>query len=123
MPEDIEENSKFPVELATPAGAANIENPWVLLGYNKKVLKGWVALCHSITANATRCFEWLQAHPTMPIRGRCYELKHKHYAGCWAYEIGSGDRVYYKPRPLQRDVLIYYAGKHPSVIPYPPSDI
>ena len=54
------------------------------------------------------------------IPRRCYALKHKHYAGCWAFEIGSGERIYYKPRTEKREVVVYYAGPHPTAVPYPP---
>src|SRR4051812_1203129 len=78
---------------------------WVLVAQNKKVLKGWRELCSQIRENATRCYVWLRNDPTRHIPGRCYEMKHKHYAGAWAYEVGSGQRVYYKIRYESREVL------------------
>jgi len=56
------------------------------------------------------------------IPGRGYELKHKQYAGAWCYEIGSGQRVYYKLRPDSQEILVYYAGPHPRKAPYPPAE-
>jgi hypothetical protein len=40
------------------------------------------------------------------INGRCYALRHKNYAGVWAYEVGAGDRVYYRPDQERRRVLV-----------------
>jgi len=57
-----------------------------------------------------------------PINGRCYALRHQHYAGVWSYEVGSGDRIYYRPDEARRRVLVYYAGPHPAKVPYPPED-
>jgi hypothetical protein len=94
--------------------------PWGLTAYNKRVVRGWEALCKQIPENVTRCYCWLRRNPTERIPGRCYELKHKHYAGAWCYEVGSSQRAYYKLRLEQHDVLVYYAGPHPSKAPYPP---
>jgi hypothetical protein len=58
-----------------------------------------------------------------PIPGRCYALRGKKKAGCWCYEIGSGDRVYYKPDDASKTVKVYYAGSHPNVAPDPPKKI
>src|ERR1700685_915114 len=96
---------------------------WTITAYSKKTLKGWAALCERLPQNATRCYEWLRLNPVTPIPRRCYELKHKNYAGCWCYEIGSGDRIYYKPRRDRNDVLVYYAGPHPVKVPSPPRDL
>src|ERR1700689_2393492 len=82
------------------------EGLWSLIAYNKRVLKGWQDLCLALTENSRRCHEWLRAHPKKPIPRRCYELKHKHFVGTWAYEIGSGQRVYYKMREAKREVVI-----------------
>lgn len=96
---------------------------WALVAHNKRVLEGWRLLCRQVNENAVRCYDWLRTNPTRRIPGRCYELKHKHYAGAWCYEIGSGQRIYYRPRPEKRDVLIYYAGPHPKRgVPYPPAE-
>ena len=93
---------------------------WTLTANNKNVIRGWQELCRQIPENARRCYDWLREDPTRRIPGRCYELKYKHYAGAWCYEIGSGQRVYYKLRAEQKDVLVYYAGRHPITVPYPP---
>src|SRR5256885_2371366 len=117
---DEEEETPGPsLEIPPLAGAPNVavEKQWKLIGHNKKVLEGWKELCRSIPENAKRCFEHLSNDPTKRIPSRCYELKHKHYAGVWGYEIGSGQRVYYKLRPGKREILIYYAGKHPRSVP------
>jgi hypothetical protein len=121
MPEGIGDDPSVPVlNISIPEGSSIIDKPWNLIAHNKKILKGWEVLCQDIPENAIRCYNWLREDPMRRIPGRCYELKHKHYAGAWCYEIGSGQRVYYKPRINQRDVLIYYAGRHPKKVPYPP---
>jgi hypothetical protein len=112
------------LEISAPDGSAPApQGAWNLIAYNKKALKGWEALCLSLTENSTRCYEWLRAHPNRPIPGRCYQLKHKHYADTWGYEIGTGQRVYYKMREAKREVVIYYAGPHPTKVPCPPADL
>ena len=104
-----------------PRGSvAEIQQSWSLTAHNKKVLRGWETLCQQLPENAVRCYEWLRRHPTERIPGRCYQLKHKHYAGGWCFEIGSGQRIYYKLRPEHNDVLLYYAGPHPAKVPHPP---
>jgi hypothetical protein len=95
--------------------------PWTITAHNKKVAAGWEKLCSQIFENSKRCYVWLMTDPTRRIPGRCYELKHKHYQGVWCFEIGSGQRIYYRVRTELHDVLVYYAGPHPSKVPYPPS--
>jgi hypothetical protein len=71
--------------------------------------------------NAINAYDWLRMHATKPLPGRCYALKHKNYAGCWCYEIGSGNRLYYKPDEVTKRAIVYYAGPHPKGgIPTPP---
>ena len=52
--------------------------------------------------------------------GTLLSVEAQPYAGCWGYEVGAGQRVYYKPNPETKRVLVYYAGPHPTKIPYPP---
>jgi hypothetical protein len=108
------------LELSIPTDAEPPKDPWVVLASNRKVLHGWESLCENLTENAIRCYHFLQADPMRRIPRRCYPLKHKNYQGVWCYEIGSGERVYYKLRIEQRVVLVYYAGDHPRKVPYPP---
>ena len=55
---------------------------------------------------------------------RCYPLKGKAYAGQWCYEIGSGDRLYYKPDEETKVCTVWYAGPHPKKgIPNPPANL
>ena len=115
------EEQQTPLQLPEPKGPGPVvSDPWVLIAHCKRTLKGWRLLCEQIQENAQRCYDWLRADPTRRIPGRCYELKHKHYIGVWCYEVGSGQRVYYKPRRESHDVLVYYAGPHPTKVPYPP---
>ncbi len=126
MPDDEGVDTAKQGSLALPKperGPAEQADNWSLIANNKRVLEGWRLICCQIPENAKRCYSWLSADPTKKIPGRCYELKHKNYAGAWGYEVGSGQRVYYKPRPERRDVLVYYAGPHPKRgIPYPPTE-
>lgn len=49
-------------------------------------------------------------------------LKGKNYAGVYCYELGSGDRVYYRVGEDPRQVVVYYAAEHPSRVPLPPAE-
>jgi hypothetical protein len=114
---------ELPESLELSAEGANNppENPWTLKAHSKRILKGWLELCNALPENAARCYGWLRADPMRRITGRCYPLRHKGYAGAWAYEIGSGHRVYYVPKEDSRQVLVYYAGPHPPKVPCPPA--
>src|SRR5215813_248594 len=107
--EGAESSPQF--ELTNPSSDITAGN-WKLKAYNRKVLAGWEALCLRINSNAQFCYNWLVVHPTKPYPRRCYALKHKNYQGAWAFEVGSGDRVYYRPMESDHTVLVYYAGPH-----------
>lgn len=109
--------------LANPINSPQPVYPWVLVAHNKRVLSGWLQLCRETPANGSNCFNWLSQHATRIKPRRCYPLKGEVYKGIWAYEIGSGDRIYYKPIDEEKKAIIYYAGKHPSVIPRPPESL
>lgn len=121
---EIEERRPL-LDIIPPEGSNDEKtpDPWALRAYNKKTIKGWQDVCEDIPENATRCYEWLRANPARRIPGRCFELKYKRYKGIWCYEVGSGHRIYYKPRDDRHDVLIYFAGRHPKKAPYPPKDL
>ena len=118
-----DEESVSPLNIYPPSQlvAASTDPLWLLVAHNKKALHGWTEICVRMSGNAQRCYEWLRAHPKRPIPKRCYALRHKHYAGAYAYEVGSGDRVYYKLDEALRKVIVYYAGSHPASVPYPPA--
>ena len=110
--------------LLMPLGVqAEVARPWNLVAYNKRVLSSWNSLAANTPANARNCYEWLSQHATRIKPRRCYPLKGRAYAGVWAYEIGSGDRVYYRPNEEAKKATIYYAGQHPPRIPEPPDDL
>lgn len=120
--ETSEERPGF--ELTAPEKGDPPESPWSVIAYNKRVLKGWEWLARDTRQNAINCYAWLQRHPMRSMPGRCYALRGKKNSGCWGYEIGSGDRVYYKPDEASRTVMVYYAGPHPKDgIPPPPKDV
>lgn len=111
------------LDLTIPKGLASAEGTWTLVAHNKNVLRGWDSLCCNTPENAQHCYAWLSHHAMHPRPGRCYPLKGKQNAGCWGYEIGSGNRVYYKPDGQQKKAVIYYAGPHPNTVPAPPKDL
>jgi mRNA-degrading endonuclease RelE of RelBE toxin-antitoxin system len=118
--EEDHENPKPPLILS-PGGSLST-NPYTVLAHNRRVQKGWEDLCERSHQSSVRCHEWLSAHPDRPRPKRCYQLKHKNYQGAYCYEIGSGDRVYYTIARDKKEVLIYYAGEHPTKAPYPPEE-
>lgn len=104
------------------AGSESGTPEWRLVAYNKRVVKDWLALCNAIPENCVKCYDWLSTDPKRRINARCYPLKHAKYRGVWCYEVGSSERIYYRPREDRRDVLVYYAGRHPkSGVPEPPA--
>lgn len=120
--EDADAEPSRESEIPNPGSATRDAGTWKPIGHNRRVLAGWNLLCRQIPENAIRCYDWLREHPTKAIRGRCYELKYKQYAGVWCFEIGSGQRVYYKLRQNSREVLVYYAGPHPWKVPCAPAE-
>lgn len=123
MCDDLEQPPSLAIVAPEGSTEKKIGQPWSLIAYNKKIVKAWERSARLFLRMQSAATEWLIEHPKEKIPGRCFELKYKQYAGIWCFEIGSGHRVYYKPREDQRDVLIYYAGPHPTKIPYPPKDI
>jgi hypothetical protein len=112
-----------PLELTAPAKGEPPKSPWTVVGHNKNVLKAWERLAQNTPRNVINCYDWLRRDPMRPIPGRCYALKGKQNQGCWGYEIGRGDRVYYRPDEAAKKVTVYYAGPHPKRgIPLPPED-
>ena len=118
-------------EAGGPPGDLGISPPnaepgaarWILVAHNRNVLKGWEWLCRNTPEDAQPCYAWLSQHATLPKPRRCYALKGKQFAGCWGYEIGSANRVYYKPDETDRKAVIFYAGPHPSGVPTPPKGL
>jgi hypothetical protein len=105
-------------------GANPIASTWILKAHTTRVLKGWEKLSRATQQNVVNCYDWMRRHATERIPGRCYALKHKTHAGHWCYEIGAGDRVYYKPEETSKTAIVWYAGPHPKDgIPVPPKDL
>jgi len=72
MSDGVDEDSPAPVlEISVPEGIATVQRPWSLVAHNKKVIKGWEALCQELPENSVRCFNWLRADPMRKIPGRC----------------------------------------------------
>jgi len=55
---------------------SDVPEPWSVIAHNRRVTKGWLALCDKLRTNCTRCYDWLQFTPMKPINGRCYALRH-----------------------------------------------
>ncbi len=126
MPQPLpEEESEPSLKLVVPAGAFQETPAWTLTAWNKRILKDWDALCENTPEEAVRCYNWLSQDAMRPIPKRCYALRGHQYAGVWGYEIGSGNRVYYKPFKETKSAVVYYAGSHPpgKGIPLPPKGL
>ena len=92
---------------------------WAVFFKNSRVEKGWLDLCEKAAENMQRCKEHLKAKPMERSPGRIFPLKGKPYKGAWEYEVTASDRVFYIPDPVEKTVLVYYAGKHVSPAPVP----
>jgi hypothetical protein len=121
--DQADSSSKLEMSLYAGGGQGAARGPWTIKAYNKKVLKGWKMLRESTPSDAARFVKWLTQDAMQPIPGRCYPLKGKAFVGIWAYEIGSGNRIYYRPNPSTKIAIVYYAGPHPATAPTPPKDL
>jgi hypothetical protein len=110
--------SERPIEAPRAATAAG---EWVLVARNSRVLKGWQELAERAPENMRECFGRLCSKPLERLPGRIFPLKHKKYKGAWEYEVTSGDRVFYIPDSATKRVVVYYAGKHVTPVPFPPA--
>jgi hypothetical protein len=117
------EERRRPELKAAVKGTADEQSAWTLIAYNKKVLKAWERMANSSPENVINAYDWLRKDAMKWKPGRCYPLRHKNYVGCWGYEIGSGDRLYYKPDEANKIATVYYVGPHPKDIPVPPKDL
>src|ERR1022692_3609228 len=111
------------LRLRRPKEADAPSQGWTLVAHDKRALAGWNSLCENMPANAAHCHDWLSANAMLPKPGRYYPLRGRVYAGVWCYEIGRGDRIYYKPDLRARKAIVYYAGPHPPKAPTPPRDL
>jgi hypothetical protein len=118
-----EEHSSL--ELKAPAKGDPPAKPiWTLVAHNKKVIKGWAELTRGTPENVINAYDWLRQGAMTPRVTRCFALRGKRYAGCWCYEIGPGDRLYYKPDEERKTATFWYAGPHPKRgIPFPPDEL
>jgi hypothetical protein len=90
---------------------------WTVSFKNSRVRKGWLDLFDKAAENMQRCEEHLKTKPMERSAGRIFPLKGKPYKGAWEYEVTASDRVFYVPDPIEKTVLVYYAGKHVSPAP------
>jgi hypothetical protein len=120
MTDEIDPEAPKNWEIKAPDGSSTEGATWTLIAFSKSVVKGWIVLCQTLPGNCARCYDWLSRNLTQAIPRRCYPLRHKRYAGAWCYEVGSGERIYYRPLVEVNEVIVYYAGPHPVKVPYPP---
>lgn len=92
---------------------------WSVVGSNTRVVKDWRALVLKAPENAIRCYKYLRSNPIQRSPGRVFPLRGKKFKGAWEYEITSSDRVFYVPVAELKQVIVYYAGKHPVKNKYP----
>jgi len=123
MTEENSEGPPGPLDIKPPKVAITIAASWTLIAHNRNVLKGWEYLSRHTPEDAQHCYDWLHEHAMLARPRRCYALKGRAHAGCWCYEIGSGNRVYYKPDDATKTAVIYYAGPHPNAVPVPPKSL
>lgn len=92
---------------------------WIVIASNSRVVKSWRELVISCPENAIRCYQYLRQNPMQRSRGRVFPLRGQKFKGAWEYEITGSDRVFYIPRSDKKQVIVYYAGKHPVKNKYP----
>lgn len=109
-----EEPLLAPAAAGMPDDAGTV---WQVVALNGSVNRAWEELIARAPKNAVRCYERLQTEPMIRQAGRVYPLKGKAYKGAWGYEVTGGDRIYYRPDPASRKVVVYYAGPHPKNVP------
>jgi hypothetical protein len=110
-----------PEELLTPPAETQIpEGSWTVVARNRRVNRDWEELVDKAPENAARCYHDLSVAPMRRQPGRVFPLKGKAYKGAWEYEVTAGDRLFYHPDPINRKVVVYYAGPHVRRVPTPP---
>jgi hypothetical protein len=92
---------------------------WRVIAKNKRVNKTWEDLIRQAPESCQRCYAYLSQTPLQRLPRRVFPLKGKKYKGAWEFEVTSGDRVFYIPDIDRQMVVVYYAGKHPTVAPFP----
>jgi hypothetical protein len=127
--EDPERGPLEDISALDPLTANSKTNPpsvpvWTLIPHDKKVLAAWERLSRDTSANIVNAYDWLSQRAMTPRGSRCFALRHAKYLGCWCYELGPGDRLYYKPDADKKIAIVWYVGPHPKDrVPPPPKDI
>ena len=111
-----EELLSIPVQ----TGLAAQQEPWTVVARSERVNRDWQRLIERAPENAACCYAYLRAAPMTRYPGRVFPLRGKLYRGVWEYEVARGDRLYYRPDPVARKVIVYYAGPHVDPAPAPP---
>lgn len=99
------------------------EDQWTVVARNERVNRCWEELIAKAPGNSARCYRHLLLAPMTRRPGRVFPLRGGRYRGAWEYEVTGGDRVFYKPNPKERKVVVYYAGSHIQPAPIPPQGL
>jgi hypothetical protein len=86
---------------------------------NRRVNRDWEGLIERAPQQAARWYAYLCRTPMTRYPGRAFPLRGSVFAGAWECEVTEGDRVFYRPDPAARKVVVYYAGPHPKHTPQP----
>lgn len=106
--------------LTPPAETETPEASWTVVARNRGVNRDWEKLVNKAPESAARCYRDLAVAPMTRRPGRVFPLKGKTYRGVWEYEVTAGDRVFYRPDPTSRKVVVCHAGPHVKRVPVPP---
>lgn len=87
---------------------------WTITFQSRRVETQWEDLASRVPTAALRCRSYLENTPMQRLPKRVYPWRGSRADGRWEYEVDGGDRVIYIPNPEEHQVVIIYAGKHPS---------
>ena len=111
-----------PKEILNSQGSKKYKHektPWTLYASSKRVLKDWRNLVINNPDETIACYKAMSNDPMNRIRGVAFAMKGKIFKGGWEYRVNKSDRVFYKPIKDTKEVIVYYADKHPRENKYP----
>ena len=100
------------LQLAAPKPDEAEKGVYILCAVSVSAQKGWADLCENCKQAAQRCYNHLVVDPFRRIPGRVFQLKGRQNQGIWEYEVTGSARLYYRPNPQARVVLVLKAGGH-----------
>ena len=92
---------------------------WTVYASSKRILKDWHNLVINNPEETIACYKAISSAPMQRIRGVAFAMKGKTFKGGWEYKVNKGDRVFYQPIKDTKEVIVYYADKHPKEHKYP----